>query len=566
MGCHAGLNVADSLLTGTLPPDALDWAQRYAQARVAVYVANYSYGYGDTEAAALSERLMALFAARAGADDRTLAEQWVEALHTYFATAGTAYGVYDEKVMIGANLMGPPWYKVSGAPAATTPATTPTTVAGDGLVMSSLAVAPTTTQVGPGSGGGPTYWRGESVLATHYRPIQPVSSSRISPAAGTPPARGVFITALTTHDVTNVSPVLAHPTVDLGAHEPKASFDETFFPANYVLLTRTGAQTRAVVAGGQFRPTPGSTRGTQRLVDSISFDVAFDGDEATPPTILEVGAITTSPSSIRVFVRATDASGIRRAAVLVNAGAAAWQFVPLTAQGGGLFTADVTRATTDAEIVAEVENVHGYTGFSTKKGENFNPIVDTAAPEVIVDFPRPDDVYLLNQIVAPRFACSDAGGVATCSAPPVDTATVGPHQYTVVGTDLSGASTPHVVPYVVHFAFDGFKQPVENGKPNVAKAGSTMPFKWQLRDAAGAYQRDLNSVTSITTRANKCPSVTTEPSPNEVSENVAGLRYDATAEQFIFTLKTQKGWAGTCRTAYVALSDGTVHTAAFSFK
>lgn len=566
MGCHAGLNVADSLLSGTLPPDALDWAQRYAQAKVAVYIANYTFGYGDTEAAALSERLMALFAARAGADDRTLAEQWVEALHTYFATAGTAYGVYDEKVMIGANLMGPPWYKVSGAPAVTTPATTPTTVAGDGLVTSTVAVAPAATQVGPGSGGGPTYWRGESVLATHYRPIQPVSSTRISPAAGTPPARGVFITALTTHDVTNVIPVLARPTVDLGAHEPKASFDETFFPANYVLLTRTGAQTRAVVAGGQFRPTPGSARGTQRLVDSISFDVAFDVDEATPPTISEVGAVTTSPSSIRVFVRATDTSGIRRAAVLVNAGAAAWQFVPLTPQGGGLFTADVTGATTSSEIVAEVENVNGYTGFSTKKGENFNPIVDTTAPEVIVDSPRPDGVYLLNQLVAPRFACSDAGGVATCSGPSVDTSTVGPHQYAVVGTDLSGASTPHVVPYVVRFAFDGFKQPVENDKLNVVNAGSTIPLKWQLRDAAGAYQRDLNSVTSITTRANKCPSVTTEPLPNEVSENVAGLRYDATAEQFVFTLKTQKGWGGTCRTVYVALSDGTVHTAAFSFK
>ncbi len=566
MGCHAGLNVADSLLSGVLPPDALDWAQRYAQAKVAVYIANYTYGYGDTEAAALSERLMALFAARAGADDRTLAEQWVESLHTYFATAGTAYGVYDEKVMIGANLMGPPWYRVSGAPAATTPATTPTTTAGDGLVVGSLTVAPTTTQIGPGGGGGPTYWRGESVLATHYRPIQPVSSTRISPAAGTPFARGVFITSLTTHDVTNVMPVLAYPTVDLGAHEPKANFDETFFPANYVLLTRTGAQTRAVVAGGQFRPTTGSSRGTQRLVDSISFDVAFDGDEGTPPTISEVGAVTTGPSTIRVFVRATDTSSIRRAAVLVNAGAAAWQFVPLTSQGGGLFTAIVTGATINSEIVAEVENVNGYTGFSTKKGENFNPIVDTAAPEVIVDAPRPDGVYLLNEVVAPRFACSDAGGVATCSAPSVDTSTVGPHTYNVVGTDLSGASTPHVVPYVVHFAFDGFKQPVENAKLNVAKAGSTIPLKWQLRDAAGAFQRDLNSVTSITSRANKCPAAATDPLPDQVTENVTALRYDATAEQFIFNLKTQKGWVGTCRTAYVALADGTVHTAAFSFK
>jgi hypothetical protein len=584
MGCHAGLNVADSLLTGTLPPETLDWAQRYAQAKVAVYIANYTYGYGDTEAAALSERLMALFAARAGADDRTLAEQWVESLHTYFASAGTAYGVYDEKVLTGANLMGPPWYRVSGAPAVTTPAATPTATAGDGLVFSSLTVTPSTTQVGPGSGGGPTYWRGESVLATHYRPIQPVSSSKITPAAGTPPARGIFITALSTHDIANVAPVLAHPTIDLGAHEPKANFDESFFPANYVLLSRTGVQTRAVVAAGQFRPTLGSNRGTQRLVDSISFDVAYDGANATPPQISEVGAVKT-PSGIAVFVRATDASGIRRAAVLINDGVAAWRFVALTSQGGGLFTADVTGATLDAEIVAEVENVHGYTGYSTKKGENFNPIIDAAPPYVLVDAPRPDGVYLLNQVVAPRFFCSDAGGVNSCSGPAVDTTTVGPHEYVVVGTDLAGASTTVRVPYFVHFVFVGFKlRGGGNGNENennenhenknnndkkkktLLKAGSPIKVRWQLRDAVGAFQRDLNTVTSITTRRHRCVDDIEDPLADEVVADIDRLKYDHENEEFVHKLRTQKRWAGTCRTFYLSLSDGTVHTTAFRFR
>ena len=447
MGCHAGLNVPDTLLNGPLPPAALDWAQRYAQAQVAIYIANYTFGYGDTEAVALSERLMALFAARAGADDRSLAEQWVESLHTYFATAGTAYGVYDEKVMIGANLMGPPWYRVGGAPAVTAPVPTPTTTAGDGLVLGSLTVAPSTTQVGPGTGGGPTYWSGESVLSTHYRPIQPVASRPISPAAGTPPARGIFITALDTQDVPNVKPVLAHPTIDLGAHEPKANFDETFFPANYVLLTRTGAQTRAVVAGGQFRPTPGSDRGTQRLVQSISFDVAFDADEASPPQISQVGATQTAPGSIRIFVRATDVSGVRRAAVLVNDGTN-WQFVPLTAQGGGLYTADAA-GTTNSEILAQVENVNGYTGYSTKKGENFNPIVDPGGPEILLELPKPNDVYVLDQVITPNFACSDPGGVVSCAAPPVDTSTVGPKTFTVTATDVGGNAATVSHPYTV---------------------------------------------------------------------------------------------------------------------
>ena len=66
MGCHGGLNVPDTLLGPT--PTAfqrdrlLDWTQSYAQARAAVYVANTGFGYGDTVANALSERLMSIFA------------------------------------------------------------------------------------------------------------------------------------------------------------------------------------------------------------------------------------------------------------------------------------------------------------------------------------------------------------------------------------------------------------------------------------------------------------------------------------------------------------------------
>ena len=568
MGCHGGLNVADSLFASGLGPAALDWAQRYAQAQVGLYVANYTFGYGDSEAVALSERLMALFASRLGRDDRSLAAQWVDSLHTYFATAGTAYGDYDEKAMIGANLMGPPWYRVSGAPAPTAPVATPTTPTGDGLTVASIAATPASTQVGPGGGGGPTYWRGQETLAVHYRPLQPVSSVQLVPAAGTPPARGIFITGLTTHDVTDIKPVLAYPTIDLEAHEPKANFDETFFPANYVLLTQTGGQARATIAGGQFRPTPGSSSGTQRLVDSIAFQVAFaPGSDATAPQISQVGATVTSPTSVRVFVRASDTSGIRQAAALVNDGSASWRFVPLANQGGGLFTADVSGlATTDVEIIAEVQDVVGNTGYSTKKGENFNPIIDTQGPELLVDVPQPDDIFLLNQVVPPRFACSDPGGVASCAGQPLDTSTVGPHTYTVVGTDLAGASTPEAVPYAVHFAYDGFKQPVENDKTNAAKAGSTIPLKWQLRDAAGAYQRDLNAVTSITSRTIKCPAAAVDPLPNTVVESSAALSYDLTGEQYVFTWKTQKAWAGTCRSAYLALSDGTVHSATFTFK
>jgi hypothetical protein len=43
------------------------------------------------------------------------------------------------------------------------------------------------------------------------------------------------------------------------------------------------------------------------------------------------------------------------------------------------------------------------------------------------------------------------------------------------------------------------------------------------------------------------------------------LRYDAVARQYILTVKTDKAWAGSCKTFTLTLADGTQHQANFSF-
>ena len=45
-----------------------------------------------------------------------------------------------------------------------------------------------------------------------------------------------------------------------------------------------------------------------------------------------------------------------------------------------------------------------------------------------------------------------------------------------------------------------------------------------------------------------------------------GLRYDATADQFIDNVATAKSWAGTCKILTLTLDDGTTHSANFQFK
>jgi len=46
----------------------------------------------------------------------------------------------------------------------------------------------------------------------------------------------------------------------------------------------------------------------------------------------------------------------------------------------------------------------------------------------------------------------------------------------------------------------------------------------------------------------------------------SGLHYDFTANQFIYSWKTDKSWANKCRKFILTLNDGSVHCAYFKFK
>ncbi|MCB9140616.1 MAG: PxKF domain-containing protein, partial [Caldilineaceae bacterium] len=46
----------------------------------------------------------------------------------------------------------------------------------------------------------------------------------------------------------------------------------------------------------------------------------------------------------------------------------------------------------------------------------------------------------------------------------------------------------------------------------------------------------------------------------------SSLTYDANTDQYIYTWKTDKSWAGTCRQLIVQLNDTTAHLANFDFK
>jgi hypothetical protein len=190
---------------------------------------------------------------------------------------------------------------------------------------------------------------------------------------------------------------------------------------------------------------------------------------------------------------------------------------------------------------------------------------DATAPSIVVTAPA--GPYLLGQIVAANYSCSDGGsGVASCSGTvpngaSVNTAVVGANTFTVNATDQAGNSITSSASYTVAFNVC----PLYDA--NLAKkSGSAYPIKLQLCDAVG---QNLSS-SSIVVHA---------VGVTQVSSNTAAalddtgnanpdfdFRYDVVLGGYIFNLSTNGYLTGTYTLNFTAGSDPTVHSALFAVK
>jgi hypothetical protein len=94
----------------------------------------------------------------------------------------------------------------------------------------------------------------------------------------------------------------------------------------------------------------------------------------------------------------------------------------------------------------------------------------------------------------------------------------------------------------------------------------TVPVKYYLQDASGAFVSNLASFVSLMYGPVACD--TTAPGVLVEETDAAGsttIRYDAASLQFIYNWKTDKSWTG-CRVLQLTLDDGTRYLALFQFK
>ncbi len=131
-------------------------------------------------------------------------------------------------------------------------------------------------------------------------------------------------------------------------------------------------------------------------------------------------------------------------------------------------------------------------------------------------------------------------------------------------TNSVSAGATHNVTYT----FAGFYAPVDNLPIiNSAKAGSAIPTKWRLTDAAGngiSNPASFVSFTSFTVACGVWNTAITDPVPEDYSGN-SGLQYLGNGN-WQFNWKTPKEYAGQCRVARVTLNDGSTHEYDVKFK
>ncbi|HVL91655.1 MAG TPA: PxKF domain-containing protein, partial [Actinomycetota bacterium] len=583
IGCHSGLSVADSLIANASAAERKilrDFPQTYAQTKAAVYIANTGFGYGDTEANALSERLMTEFARRLRDKWSTIGEKLVYAKHAYFANAGL-YGAYDEKVLIEATLYGLPFWRLGPAEPLPAPAQPPATATDPvtGLTVASVSITPQTTRVDSPRG---TFWRGGSgVHFMHYRPAQPLETRNVTVPGLR--AHGVMIKSLQTQDVPGIDPVLGNPTIAKKANEPERPAVDLVYPANLATLARSrsfGNETATLsLIAGQFRGnSPFDGRGVQRLVKSVTLEVAYSNSGSfIPPSIAQV-AVVNAPAGAQVVTDVRDVGGgaVKRVAMLVrHSDDGSWEFVEaVNVAGTSIWIANVTtKSQADTIDVAVMgQDVSGNVGWGTKKGQLHTTGTGVIRPVVTISSPLDGGSYPRGASVTADYGCYDPAGVISCTGTvpngtPVDTSTTGTKTFTVRMTNTKGEVLERTVRYTVGFEFVGFLSPVSNYPTlNSASAGSAIPVKWSIKDGQGGFVRDPATVDTIRSQTISCANRRSSIAEDTSTPGKVVVTYDLPKEHFHYDWKTDPSWQGTCRRLFLTLSDKTKHFFDVSFK
>jgi hypothetical protein len=164
----------------------------------------------------------------------------------------------------------------------------------------------------------------------------------------------------------------------------------------------------------------------------------------------------------------------------------------------------------------------------------------------------------------------DGPGTANCTPGSGSQFALGSTTVTCSATDAAGnqASGSFEVT-VVYPLGEGTGEYVNHASPPTVntvgggKAGAGIPVRFSL---GGNFGLDIFAAGYPTSKNLDCNTgESTEPVDETLAVSNSGLKYDADADEYTYTWKTNKKWAGTCRQLIIRLKDGTEHPLNFHF-
>ena len=139
---------------------------------------------------------------------------------------------------------------------------------------------------------------------------------------------------------------------------------------------------------------------------------------------------------------------------------------------------------------------------------------------------------------------------------------LGPDEIQDIATAGAAGKCPGTPPPT--FSFTGFFAPVSNPPAvNVVNSGRAVPMKFSL---GGNQGLDVLVAGSPSVETVSCTSdELILPATAAASTGGSALSYDDASDTYMYTWKTAREWAGSCRDIVFAFVDGSVHRAQFRF-
>jgi hypothetical protein len=197
---------------------------------------------------------------------------------------------------------------------------------------------------------------------------------------------------------------------------------------------------------------------------------------------------------------------------------------------------------------------------------------DTAAPVITITTPADGSSFLLGAGVLADWSATDAlSGVCSAngtvpSGAPIDTATLGPHSFVVVATDCAGNSASAESTYFVRYAFGGFLPPVRDDGSSIFRQGSTIPVKFQLRDASGAIVSTASATLTYALVADGIVGTVEEAISSAAATEGNLFRFDPVSEQYVFNLSTDLLAPAKTYQLTAAIDDGSTRSVIVSIR